>query len=321
MNTVPIRKEHRNLQPADIMPSFLLFKKASGVTPRTVASYGEVLEMFFRRFPDALDTPRESTLAFLGQYENAYSFNMRYAYLKVFWDWCMEEGYYRGDGMHPLRGIKKRRTQGRIVQLEEKEVSALLRTPNQKTYCGLRDYALLLLSLDCGIRPGEALHLLPGDIHLEKEELSVRAEIAKTRVPRVLPLSGPTLDCIKKLLWIRPVEWIDAPIFCTETGEPWSVTSWSRRVKAYGKKCGLDITAYALRHTAALLMLRHGMDAFSLQRVMGHSSMDMTRTYVNLTSEDTRKAHKQAGVVLSLVKEEEPPESKPKKKRLRGISL
>jgi hypothetical protein len=63
------------------------------------------------------------------------------------------------------------------------------------------------------------------------------------------------------------------------------------------------------------------MDAFSLQRVMGHSTMDMTRHYINLTSEDTRKAHKQAGVVLALVREEEAPESKPKKKRLRGISL
>ena len=321
MSIAPILQEHRSIQPGEIIPAFLLFKRAGGASPRTVKDYGWLLERFFREHPDGLNKPRESTLAFLSQYENAYTYNQKFAYLKVFWDWTLSEGYFRG-GVHPLHGLKKRRTQGRIVQLEEKEVSALLRTPDQKTYCGLRDYALFLLSLDTGIRPGEALQLLPGDIALEKEELSVRAEIAKTRVPRVLPLSGPTLGAIKKLLQIRPVEWIDAPIFCTETGEPWSVTSWSRRVKSYGKRCGLDITAYALRHTAALLMLRHGMDAFSLQRVMGHSTMDMTRHYINLTSEDTRKAHKQAGVVLSLV-EEEPPESKskPKKKRLRGISL
>ena len=320
MSIAPIRQEHHYLSPNDIIPAFLLFKKASGISPSTHWGYKRLLLAFFREFPDALDKPRESTLAFLSRYDNPYSFNLFYAYLKNFWDWTLSEGYFRG-GVHPLHGLKKRRTQGRIVQLEEKEVSTLLRTPDQKTYCGLRDYALMLLSLDTGIRPGEALHLLPGDIALEKEELSVRAEIAKTRMPRVLPLSGPTLDSIRKLLRIRPAEWIASPIFCTEVGEPWAVTSWSRRVKAYGKKCGLDITAYALRHTAALLMLRHGMDAFSLQRVLGHSTMDMTRHYINLTSEDTRKAHRQAGVVLSLVKEEEPPEAKPKKKRLRGISL
>ncbi len=320
MNAIPICKEHRETQPEDIIPAFLLFKKATGISPNTLKDYQRTLRLFFSRHPDGLDKPRESTLAFLSPYSNAYTYNQKFAYLKVFWNWTLSEGYFRG-GVHPLHGLKKRRTQGRIVQLEEKEVSTLLQQPDQKTYCGLRDYALMLLSLDTGIRPGEALQLVPGDVHLEKEELSVRAEIAKTRVPRVLPLSGPTLDSIKKLLHVRPDEWNDAPAFCTETGEPWAVTSWSRRVKSYGKRCGLDITAYSLRHTAALLMLRHGMDAFSLQRVMGHSTMDMTRHYINLTSEDTRKAHKQAGVVLALVREEEPQEAKPKKKRLRGISL
>jgi len=319
MNTVPICKEHREAQPEDIIPAFLIFKKAGGSAPDTLKGYRKTLNLFFSRYPDGLDKPRERTLEFLGQYENAYTYNQKFAYLKVFWDWTLSEGYFRG-GIHPLHGLKKRKTQGRIVQLEEKDVAALLRTPNQKTYCGLRDYALMLLSLDCGIRPGEALQLLPDDFHPEKEELAVRAEVAKTRTPRTLPLSGPTLEVIQRILKVRPWDWREAPIFCTETGEPWNVTSWSRRVKAYGKKCGLDITAYALRHTAALLMLRHGMDAFSLQRIMGHSTMDMTRHYINLTSEDTRRAHGQAGVVLALV-EEEPDRKKPKKKRLRGIEI
>ncbi len=319
MNTVPICKEHREAQREDLIFAFLLFKKASGVSPNTIYDYRKTLELFFSRHPDGLDKPRESTLKFLGQYENAYTYNQKFAYLKVFWDWMLSEGYFRG-GIHPLHGLKKRRTQGRIIQLEEKEVQKLLRTPNQKTYCGLRDYALMLLSLDTGIRPGEALQLLPGDLYHERRELAVRAEIAKTRTPRVLPLSEPTLEVIQRILKVRPWDWRESPLFCNETGEAWNVTSWSRRVKAYGKQCKLDITAYALRHTAALFMLRHGMDAFSLQRIMGHSTMDMTRHYVNLTTEDTRRAHNQAGVVLSLV-EEEPDRKKPKKQRLRGISL
>jgi len=319
MNTVPIHPEYRELRSQDLVPQFLLFKKAGGISPRTYRDYETTLYLFFSRYPAALDKPRESTLSFLAGYDNAYSFNVYFAYLKNFWDWTLSEGYFRG-GIHPLHGLKKRKTQGRIVQLEEKDVAALLRTPDQKTYCGLRDYALMLLSLDTGIRPGEALQLLPGDLYYERRELAVRAEIAKTRTPRVLPLSEPTLEVIQRILKVRPWEWRESPIFCTETGEPWNVTSWSRRVKAYGKKCGLDITAYALRHTAALLMLRHGMDAFSLQRIMGHSTMDMTRHYINLTSEDTRRAHGQAGVVLALV-EEEPDRKKPKKKRLRGIEI
>jgi len=104
----------------------------------------------------------------------------------------------------------------------------------------------------------------------------------------------------------RPDSWTNAPIFANETGTGLQETSWSRRVKSYGKKCGLDITAYHLRHAAALLLLRKGADAFTVQNILGHSTMTMTRHYVNLTSEDTRRGHGKAGVILSILGKEAP---------------
>jgi integrase len=88
--------------------------------------------------------------------------NIRFQNLKVFWDWTMREGYFRGD-RHPLDGLKKRRPRGRIVQLEKREVNALLQQPDKNTYAGFRDYCLLLLLIDTGIRPGEALQLMSDD--------------------------------------------------------------------------------------------------------------------------------------------------------------
>lgn len=305
MTAVPIRKEYRNLAPKDVLPRFLLFKKASGLSQRTVDDYQLILGIFFSRFPDALDYPRERTMEFLSAYENPTSYNIRFAYLKVFWDWTAREGYFRGD-RHPLDGLKKRKPRGRIVQLEEKEVHALLQQPDKNTYAGFRDYCLLLLQIDTGIRPGEALQLMSDDFHREKGEVIVRAEVAKTRTPRVLPLAAPTVAAIGKLLTHRPDSWTDAPIFATETGTRLQVMSWTRRVSKYGKRCGLDITAYSLRHAAALLLLRRGADAFTVQNILGHSSMQMTRTYVNLTTEDTRRGHGKAGVLLSILGKEAP---------------
>ena len=305
MSTVPIRKEFRNLQPRDIVPLFLTFKRASGISPRTQKDYEKALSLFFSRFPDALDYPRERTMEFLSGYENPSTYNLHFAYLKVFWDWTMSEGYFRGD-RHPLDGLKKRKPRGRIVQLEEKEVHALLQQPDKNTYAGFRDYCLLLLQIDTGIRPGEALQLMSDDFHREKGEVIVRAEVAKTRTPRILPLAFPTVAAIGKLLSSRPEGWEESPIFAGETGEPLQETSWSRRVAAYGKKCGLTITAYHLRHAAALLLLRKGADAFTVQNILGHSTMTMTRTYVNLTTEDTRRGHGKAGVLLSILGKEAP---------------
>ena len=244
-------------------------------------------------------------MEFLSGYENPSSYNIRFQNLKVFWDWTAREGYFRGD-RHPLDGLKKRRPRGRIVQLEEKEVHALLQQPDKNTYAGFRDYCLLLLQIDTGIRPGEALQLMSDDFHREKGEVIVRAEVAKTRTPRILPLAVPTVAAIGKLLTHRPDEWKDAPVFASETGTVLRETSWSLRVKDYGKRCGLDITAYSLRHAAALLLLRKGADAFTVQNILGHTTMTMTRHYINLTTEDTRRGHGKAGVLLSILGKEAP---------------
>lgn len=305
MSVVPIRKDYRNLQPEDILPLFLSFKRATGISPRTQRDYQSILGNFFSRHPDALDHPRERTMEFLAAYENPNTYNIRFQNLKVFWDWTISEGYFKGD-RHPLTGLKKRRPRGRIVQLEEKEVAALLQRPDQKTYAGLRDYSLMLLQIDTGIRPGEALQLLPEDYRPARGEIIVRAAVAKTRMARTLPLSAPTMSAIDSLLLARPQEWGDAPIFATETGTMLQVMSWTRRVSHYGKKCGLTITAYHLRHAAALLLLRRGADAFTVQNLLGHSTMQMTRVYVNLTNEDTRRGHGKAGVILAVLGKEAP---------------
>lgn len=144
----------------------------------------------------------------------------------MFLDWMISEGFFRGD-RHPLVGLKKRRPRGRIVQLEEKEVQNLLKQPKRNTYSGLRDFSLMCLSIDTGIRPGEALALLPEDFHASRSEVVVRAEILKTRTPRTLPVSLTTVATIRQFFLVRPPEWGNAPIFASDIGELLSVTGWS----------------------------------------------------------------------------------------------
>ena len=306
MGALSICKECTVPGPEEVVSQFLLFKQATGIAARTYKDYKKTISLLFSRFPDALDYPRKRTLEFLSSYENPCSYNVYYAYLKVFWDWSIAEGYIAGD-QHPLSGLKKRKPRGRIVQFDDKEITHLLKQPDKTTYAGLRDYCLLCLQIDTGIRPGEALQLLPGDFNTERGEIIIRAEVSKTRTYREVPISVPTQEAIMKLLDVQPESWTDAPIFANETGAMLKETSWSRRVAAYGKKCGLKITAYHLRHVAALLLLRKGADVFTVQRMLGHATMDMTKHYLAaLNLEDTKKGHKKAGVMLSLLGEDPP---------------
>ena len=313
MGVVAFRKDSPNIQPEPLTTLFLTFKRAQGVAPRTIGDYKKTLGLYFKRHPDGLEFPRERTQEFLGSYENPCTFNLYFAMLKVFWDWTLAEGFIFG--RHPLSGLRKRKPGGRIVRLSEGDVARLLKQPDRRTYTGTRDYAAMLLQVDCGVRPGEMLQLMPGDLSLEKGEVIVRAPVAKTRTERALPVSEPTVQAIERLLAIRPASWGDAPIFASQDGRPFSVPEYSRRVKRYGAACGLNITAYSLRHACALLMLRRGMSAFSLQSLLGHTSMQMTRHYVNLTAADVQREHRQAGVALAILGDDQ----EPRRERLRKL--
>lgn len=56
-----------------------------------------------------------------------------------------------------------------------------------------------------------------------------------------------------------------------------------------------------MRHVFALMFLRNGADAFSLQRMMGHTTMEMTRRYVNLAQSDVKEQHAQASPINKLM--------------------
>lgn len=313
--------EIRNRLPGGISETvnmFLVYKKAGGLSERTITDYANMLHHFFKLYPGGMDTPRQSCLEYLTRYANPYSYNQRIAYLKCFWDWCISEDLIPGE-KHPLAGLKKRKVQGRIVQLEEREVARLLKQPDLTRYTGIRDHALMCLQIDTGIRPNEALQLVPDDFKADKQEITVRAVTAKTRQARTLPISAPTAKEILRLLQVRPKEWGNVNIFCSENGSPFSVSAWSKRVVDYSKSAGLErLTSYSLRHTAALLLLRRGGNAFTVQRMLGHADMQMTRHYINLTCEDMRRNHAQAGVINALLHEEKGSNA-PKMQRIRII--
>ncbi|MCX6090858.1 MAG: site-specific integrase [Candidatus Atribacteria bacterium] len=168
----------------------------------------------------------------------------------------------------------------------------------KKTFAGLRDYCLVLLTLDTGIRPGESLSLLPRDLNLAGMEITIRKDIAKTRTTRTVPISALTVTHIQKLLRARLTSWGDTvPVFCSYEGHPMLGTSWAHRLRVYSKRLGHSVTPYSLRHSFALLYLRNGGNVFTLQRTMGHADLNMTKRYLALTQGDLKREHDTASPV------------------------
>lgn len=281
---------------------FLLYKKGEWLSSRTLKDYQTHISAFFNRYPAGLANPalRSCVLEYLSEQISPYTYNLRLVYLRCFFRWCVDEGYLGAD---PTGRLHRRKTPPRIVNVPADCLAQLLSLPDRRTFAGLRDYALILLALDTGIRPGEALSLQPRHVDLKYAQVTIPSESAKTRVSRTLPLSNVTVQALLETIRARHPQWGESvPLFCSASGLPLK-DEWGRRLAEYGQRLGMKLRPYDLRHSFALHYLRHGGNAFALQRTLGHEDMAMTRRYVALTDQDLRKVHNTASPVQALVPE------------------
>lgn len=301
-NVVPLRKPVYGTW-KEALEAFLLWRKATGLSDRTIQDYRIHVSRFFTRHPDAWDSPTLNTCVYryLSEPIAPATFNIRRKYLKVFFDWAGEEGLVC---RNPIEGIKVRYAEPRIVRISPDVLRKLLELPDVSTYSGLRDKALLMIQLDTGIRPGEALQLYPCDFNPAGLEMRIRPEVSKTRRARTLILTRACSLTISRLLSVRPEEWVDSPIFCGDEGLPLGVNSWGYRLKkVYCRRLGVKISPYDLRHCHAIMFLRNNGNLFALQREMGHSDLEMTKRYLAISDDDLREAHAKASPLNNLLRE------------------
>lgn len=154
-----------------------------------------------------------------------------------------------------------------------------------------RDYAILTLFLNCGIRLSE----LVGINHNSIKNNTLRV-IGKGNKERIIPLNSACIEAINDYMKVRPVEGVkdkDA-LFLSERKQRISKATVQHIVKKYIKSAGLDPKRYSthkLRHTAATLMYRYGhVDIRALQELLGHESISTTEIYTHLDEHHLKNA-------------------------------
>lgn len=263
----------------DLLKEYLLIKRSEGRSSVTLRDYRVHIERFFDRYPNGEDY-RLSAYDYLAESVAPATYNLRLTYLKAFFSWVVEEGYLE---KNPFRGMKRRKTEGRFRLIDESAISTFLDCVDRSDPVEFRDYCLMMLILDCGIRPGEALGLDCEDVDLNSGVVMVREEIAKTRRARTLPVTSQTLSGLSLL-----VEGMTGPVFKSRASGRLSGQALCRRFNLYSKRSGVTLRPYDLRHASATLHLKGGMNVLSLQRLLGHSTPIMTSRYVHLSVEDLR---------------------------------
>jgi len=190
-----------------------------------------------------------------------------------------------------------------IPTFSQAQLEALLSSINTSTPEGLRDRLLILLYLDTAARLGEITNLKVSDINPAERCLKV---FGKGQKERIVPIGVTT----QKMLWkylnlYRPEPAISRynHVFLTRDGRPLTKNRVEAIMKKYGRKAGITgvrCSPHTLRHTACVMWLRNGGDIFSLQRITGHSSLEVLRGYVNLAQGDIAAAHQRYSAVDNL---------------------
>lgn len=163
----------------------------------------------------------------------------------------------------------------------------------------LRDVLLVLLALDTGLRVSEIASLTIGDVSGSNGEINVRPiNSSKKNKPRTVFIGQATKRALWRYLTTREEDDVSSPLFLSKERHPMNRTSIREILVKIGKRAGVkDVYPHRFRHTFAIEYLRNGGDVFTLQRLLGHASMDMVRHYLDIARADIEKAHKRASPV------------------------
>jgi integrase/recombinase XerD len=180
----------------------------------------------------------------------------------------------------------KRSQRANITHLDHREIVSLLAAPDRSTWHGRRDYALLLLAIQTGLRLTEFTALKVQDVHLGGGA-HVRCR-GKGRKDRCTPLNNQTVVVLKN--WVREHGGMPGdPLFPTRRGSslsPDAVESLvAEHARTAARTCpslrGKRVTPHVLRHTNAMQLLQAGVDTATIALWLGHERVQTTDIYLH----------------------------------------
>lgn len=197
--------------------------------------------------------------------------------------------------LNPARDIKLLKAKRNDIHTFSREqIGRLLKQPDLRTFTGLRDYTIMLLMLETGIRVKELSCLEIRDILWEDGKIVIREP--KGHRVRMVPIQQDMKKQLRSYLKARGYDLSTDALFVNIDNEALSKRRIQEFVSMYGRRAnlkGVRCSPHTFRHTFAKMCVQGGANVFELQAILGHSSLEMVRVYVNLFSDEIRERHKE----------------------------
>jgi len=303
---------------------WLAILAGADASPQTVRRYGTVVHDFIAWYAGAYGAP----LAFdqlvptvviayrnhLQKMRQPSTVNVHISALRTWGTWLTEAGYVAQNPTQRLKVVGRTGASGRPKGLADRAINGLLAEAQR---AGAREYAIVMLMLQTGVRIGECAALCWGDITLGERRGDLLVRSGKGRKARTIPLTlsarqalatyaapllGARSAALKDVVAIWPTEpSAQTPIWQTRkrhVSAALTATAMRRIIATLVRLCEArgvlppdsQVSAHTLRHTFAMAYLtEHPGDLAGLATILGHSSLDITRIYANPTTDQLRQ--------------------------------
>ncbi len=286
---------------------FILSKRAKGLRDKTIQSYvchfkavskhlnvkQSIVNLCKSDLDRMIASMRDAQLS-------ANSINSYTRMMKSFLSWCNAEeitaltiSIYRGE-----ETVKE--------TYSDQELEKLLKKPDTRkcSFCEYRDWVIINFLLNSGSRAATVRAIQIRDLDLHNGIVHYRH--TKNHKAQVIPLCSEMVRILREYLRFRRGA-DDDTLFCSDTGEPLTENALRKGIVRYNRSRGVQKTSIHLfRHTfARKYLIDCGGDAFTLQKILGHSTLAMTKHYCTVFNADIVKNYDNFSPLAQMCHKEE----------------
>lgn len=274
----------------DGISGFLIEQQIRGNSPKTVIYYDSSLTRF-SRFIGSDTSLRDISMSDLRDYYlylskqglSSVTLQSYVRALRAFLSWCYDEEYITQNLSEKFKLPKAQRKT--IDVLTDSEMHSLLGCFNPRYIIHLRNLCICSLMLDSGLRLNEVVSLSVPLLHVAEGYAIVNG---KGNKQRVVPLGLHTRKLLLRYLSRRPACAQTDMLFLMSDLHPITDNTVKQMFKKLKARSGIPrLRAHLLRHTFATRYLENGGDIYSLQQILGHTSLEMVKKYVHTTHRKT----------------------------------
>lgn len=279
----------------DAFQDFLEDKKSHNLSKSSMQDYEDSFRYFMNYCQFDQYTPlhevnseifKKWTIDMLDRDIRPTSINRYLRDCKVFLNWCLNNALiYDEIKIDAVKGQEEP-----IKCFSDDDLSLILQKPtNKNDFIEWRTWTIVNWVLATGNRAGTIIDVRIGDLDFKNHEIALRH--TKNKKAQIVPFSSRLMAIIKEYIytWRHGCDSEDF-LFPNQANEQLTVEALAHSFTKYCKKRGSTKTSiHGLRHSFALNWIRNGGNQFKLQKILGHSTLDMTRRYVALAAVDLKE--------------------------------